>query len=195
MRPTTSALLSGSVLLALVAGCGADSTAGTLSEDDLPDGVSVSKTTHDVSANQVTCQDVNDAEDNSVISVSSSFEKDKRAAVSYRLEGSGKEYLANSVWRAPDPKAAVAKVSEGLDACVKDYPESYERFDVEGYPDAVGYAAQEGEPTPVFTRRILVPLEDRVVIVSISRQGDDSFSVEPVDLLQAALKASADAPD
>lgn len=194
MRPTTSALLSGSVLLALLAGCGADTTAGTLSEDDLPDGVSVSKTTHDVSANQVDCQAVNDAEDNSVISVASNFDKDKRAAVSYRLEGSGKEYLASSVWRVPDPQAAVAAVSEGLDTCLQDNPEFYERFEVKGYPDAVGYTAREGSPTPVFTRRMLVPLDDRVVIVSISRSGDDSFSVTPDDLLKQAVKVSADAP-
>jgi hypothetical protein len=190
----TSAFLVAATLLAL-AGCGgSDAPAGTISEDDLPDGVSVSKVTHDVQANQVQCQDVNDAEDNAVVSASDTYNTDDEAAVSYRLKGSGKEVLASSVWPVPDPGAAVEKVSAGLEACLQADPGVYARFDVPGYPSAIGYTAREGSPTPVYTRRILVPRKDRVVILSISRRGDDSFSVSPDDLLARAVAVAAHAP-
>lgn len=98
----------------------------------------VRKITHDWAANQVTCQDVNDTEDDSIFAVSPNFDHDKRAAVSFDLsKGSTHEWLGNSVWRLSDPEAALAKVSKGLDACVAAYPENYQRIDsVEGYPDA-----------------------------------------------------------
>lgn len=179
------------ILLAPVAACGADNPRGTLSEDDLPSSVEVRKITHDWAANQVTCQDVNDAEDDSIFAVSPNFDRDKRAAVSFDLsKGSTHEWLDNSVWRLSDPEAALAKVSKGLDACVAAYPENYQRIDsVEGYPDALGYTAREGTP-PEFTRRILVPLEDRVVILSVSREGSDDYSVRPDALLKDAIAAA-----
>lgn len=179
------------ILLAAVAACGADNPRGTIGEDDLPSSVEVRKITHHWAANQVTCQDVNDAEDDSIFAVSPNFDRDKRAAVSFDLsKGSTHERLGNSVWRLSDPKAALAKVSKGLDACVAAYPENYQRIDsVEGYPDALGYTAQENSP-PEFTRRILVPLEDRVVILSVSREGSDDYSVRPDALLKDAIAAA-----
>lgn len=189
-RRAGCAALIGILLTGLVA-CGSDNPRGTLSEDDLPGSVEVRKVTHDWAANQVLCQDVNDAEDDHIFAQSPNFDHDKRAAVSYDLsKGSTHEWLGNSVWRLSDPAAALAKVAKGLDACVAAYPESYQRIDsVEGYPEALGYTAKENSP-PEFTRRILVPLEDRVVIVSVRRDGSDDYSVRPDDLLKAAISAA-----
>jgi hypothetical protein len=190
----TSGTLVGVLLLAALAGCGGSTPAGTLSEDDLPDSVEVKNVTHDRQANQSLCQDINDAEDEHVMGDSPSFEKDKRAAVSFDIsKGSTHEYVGNSVWRLTDPKAAVAAVAKGLEACAKANPENYKPISVEGYPGAVGYDAKEYR-TPVFTRRILVPLKDRVVIVSVSRDGSDHYSVPPEDLLKKAIAASDEAP-
>ncbi len=52
----------------------------------------------------------------------------------------------------------------------------------------------EGSPDQSQTRRILVPLDDRVVIVTSTRQGGDEFAVAPEDLLKKAVDASSDAP-
>ena len=142
MRAGSGFLVTGAVLMAAVAGCGSDIPAGALTEDDLPDGVSVSKVTHDVQANQVQCQDVNDAEDDQVFYVSPSIDEDKRVAVSFSIEGSGHEHLGNSVWRLPDPAAALEQVSKGLDTCVEQYPENYQRIEIDGHPEAVAYTAR-----------------------------------------------------
>ena len=115
------------------------------------------------------------------------------AAVAYELAGKGNEYVGSSVWRLGHPKEAVAEVAAGLDACVKSQPEVYQRFDVDGYPDALGYTETGGDP-PSFTRRILIPLSDRVVIVSSNRDGDDDFAVRPDDFAKKAVAASKDAP-
>jgi hypothetical protein len=194
MRAGPGFLVTGAVLMVALAGCGSDIPAGALTEDDLPDGVSVSKVTHDVQANQVQCQDVNDAEDDHVLYVSPSIDEDKRVAVSFAIEGSDHEHLGSSVWRLPDPEAALEQVSKGLDKCVKHYPENYRRIEIDGHPEAVAYTAQGEFSTPEFTRRILVPAKDRVVIVSITKSGDDKFSVLPDELLAKAIKASAAAP-
>jgi len=192
IRRAAWALLVALLAVAL-AGCGGGTPAGTLSEDDLPDSVEVKKITNDRAANQSLCQDVNDAEDKYVLAGSPNAEEEP-AAVSFDIsKGSTHEYVANSAWRLDDPEAALAAVSKGLDACVKANPENYKPFPVEGYPGAVGYDAEEFKP-PVFTRRILVPLKDRVVIVSVSRDGSDDYSVPPEDLLKKAVDASADAP-
>ena len=126
MRRTTGSKAPGfvvtGVLVAALAGCGSEIPAGALSEDDLPDGVSVEKVTHDVQANQVQCQDVNDAEDNHVVGVSANYNEDNEAAVSFELEGSGSEYVADSVWKMYDSEVAVSQVSRGLDVCIKDNP-------------------------------------------------------------------------
>jgi hypothetical protein len=93
----------------------------------------------------------------------------------------------------PSPDVAVAAVAKGLDACVAADPDSYQRFEVTGHPDALGYTATEGEPA-IYTRRILVPLEDRVVVITSRRQGGDAFAVQPEDLVKKAVMASEDAP-
>ena len=143
----------------------------------------VDKVTKDAQAGQVVCPDVNDAEDNAVMTPSENYDKDRRAAVAYELDGKADEYVGYSVWRLGHPKEAVAEVAAGLDACVKAQPDVYERFDVEGYPDALGYTETGGDP-PSFTRRILIPLDDRVVIVSSKRDGDDDFAVRPDDFIK-----------
>jgi hypothetical protein len=76
---------------------------------------------------------------------------------------------------------------------VRDQPDSYQRFDVEGYPDAVAYTEFEGMPKVFNTRRILVPLDDRIVIVTARRQGGKAYTVDPEDVLKKALDASAEA--
>ena len=86
------------------------------------------------------------------------------------------------------------QVAAGVDKCVAAHPDAYKRFDVKGHPDALGYFAEEGDPA-TSTRRILVPLDDRVVIVTSSRQGGDDFAVQPDDLVKKAVDASADAPE
>ncbi len=190
----STALLITAIVLSLGAtACGADNPPGTLSEDELPGSVKVAEMTRDVQAGQVTCSQVNDAEDNHVLSVSDNSDPDREAAVSYRLEGSHRETVSSSTWRLPDPQAAVAAVSAGLDECIKAHPEVYRRFEVTNYPGGVGYVAKEGEP-PIYTRRLVLPLSDRVVIVSTTRQGDDHFAVPPEDVLNDAVNASGDAP-
>ena len=193
VRPTTL-LLAALLALALTA-CGADNPPGTISEDDLPSSVKVDNVRHDVQAGQVVCPDANDAEDNHVMSPSENSDKDRRAAVAYELSGSDHQEVSNSVWRLSDPKAAVEQVAAGVDTCIKAHPDAYQRFDVKGYPDALGYVEAGGSPTMSYTRRILVPVDDRVVIVTSSRQGGDDFAVQPDDLVKKAVDASADAPE
>ncbi len=192
----TRQLLLAGVLAAVLttSACGADAPAGTLTEGDLPDGVEVEQVSRDVQAGQVTCQDVDDAEDNHVMAPSDNYDPDLRAAVSYRLAGRPRESVSDSVWRLARPTEAVAQVADGLAACAEAHPERYRSFEVDGHPDALGYTATEGAPTATYTRRILVPLEDRVVVLTSTREGDDDFSVTPEELLDNALRASADAP-
>ena len=173
--------------------CGADNPPGTISEDDLPSSVEVKDVTHDDQAGQVTCSAVNDAEDNYLMTPSENYDKDKRAAVTYELSGSNFQTVSNSVWRVEDPDAVMKRVSDGIDQCVEEQPDVYQRFDVPGYPDAIGYVEQ-GSADQFQTRRILVPLDDRVVIVTARRQGGDEFAVPPEDLLKKAVDASSDAP-
>ncbi len=142
---STTLLLAALLALALTA-CGADNPPGTISEDDLPSSVKVDKVRHDVQAGQVDCQDANDAEDNHVIAPSENSDKERRAAVAYELSGSDHQEVSNSVWRLSDPKAAVEQVAAGVDKCVEAHPDAYQRFDVKGYPDALGYA-EAGDPT------------------------------------------------
>ena len=85
------------------------------------------------------------------------------------------------------------RISDGIDKCVEAQPDVYQRFEVPGYPDAIGYTEQ-GSPDQSQTRRILVPLDDRIVIVTSTRQGGDDFAVAPEDLLKKAVDASSDAP-
>ncbi len=197
MRRTTGAVAA-VLLTAALAGCGSDTPPGTLREDDLPDSVDVTEVAENWGAGRVACTTVNHAEKNSIFYTSPSFDDDKRAAVSFKF-GKGKPYesVGSSVWRLADPKAAIAEVSKGLDECIEEWgPEKYQRIDsIDGYPDALGYQAQDYLGAGKFTRRILVPLEDRVVIVSVSREGSDDFSVQPEDLLKKAVAASADAPE
>ena len=186
-------VLVGCLLLGALAGCGADNPPGTISEDDLPSSVEVDDVGHDDQAGQVTCSDVNDAEDNYLMTPSENYDKDRRAAVTYELSGSHFQTVSNSVWRVTDPDAVMERVSDGIDKCVEDQPDVYQRFDVPGYPDAIGYTEQ-GSPRQFQTRRILVPLDDRVVIVTARRQGGDEFSVPPEDLLKKAVDSCSDAP-
>ena len=187
-------LVVAAVVLALgLSACGADNPPGTISEDDLPSSVEVDDASHDDQAGQVTCSDVNDAEDNYLMTPSENYAKDRRAAVTYELSGSNFQTVSNSVWRVTDPDAVMKRVSDGIDKCVEDQPDVYQRFEVPGYPDAVGYTEQ-GSPDQTQTRRILVPLDDRVVIVTSTRQGGDDFAVPPEDLLKKAVDASSDAP-
>ena len=66
-------------------------------------------------------------------------------------------------------------------------------FTVDGHPEALGYI-ETGDDHVTVTRRILVPLSDRVVIVTTDRQGGNDFTVQPEDLLEKAIEVSADAP-
>jgi hypothetical protein len=187
-------LVPAAIVLALgLSACGADNPPGTISEDDLPNSAEVDKVSHDDQAGQVTCSDVNDAEDNYLMTPSENYDKDRRAAVSYELSGPDFQTVSNSVWRVTHPEAVMDRISAGIDKCVKDQPDVYQRFDVPRYPDAVGYTEQ-GSPTQSQTRRILVPLDDRVVIVTSRRQGGDDFAVAPEDLLKKAIAASDEAP-
>ena len=193
MRSTKQLIAIATLALAACA-CGADNPPGTISEDALPSSVKVQKVTHDDQAGQVTCPQVNDAEDNHVMTPSDNYPKDKRAAVSYELKGSHRETVSDSVWRLSSPQDAVAAVRAGIEACAKADPQAYKPFEVQGHPGAVGYLAMEGAPTPTYTRRILVPLADRVVIVTSTREGDADFAVPPEELLTKAIEASKDAP-
>ena len=139
------------------------------------------------------CPDVNDAEDNHVMTPSENYDKDRRAAVSYVLSGSHDETVSDSVWRLSHPAEALAAVAAGLQKCVAAQPEHYETFTVDGYPEALGYTEEGGDPAR-FTRRILVPLSDRVVIVTTTREGGDAFTIPPEDVLEKAIEVSADAP-
>ena len=189
----TKLTLAAIVLALGLSADGADETPGTISEDDLPSSVEVEDVTHDDQAGQVTCSDVNDAEDNYVMTPSENYDKDRRAAATYELSGSHFQTVSNSVWRVTDPEAVMDRVSAGIDTCVEDQPEVYQRFEVPGYPDAIGYT-EEGSPTQFQTRRILVPLDDRIVIVTARRQGGDDFAVAPEDLLKKAVDVSDEAP-
>jgi hypothetical protein len=190
----TKLLLAAAMLTFGLTACGADNPPGTISEDDLPGGVDVDKIRHDDQAGQVVCPDVNNAEDNYVMTPSENYDKDRRAAVSYELSGSHNEIVSNSVWRVTHPKERLDRVEAGLDKCMQAQPDVYQRFDVEGYPDAIGYTEEGGAPETSYTRRILVPVDDRVVIVTSTREGGDEFAVPPEDLLKKAVDASSDAP-
>jgi hypothetical protein len=193
VRPTTALLIAGTLLL-LTSACGSDNPKGTISKDDLPGSVTVAKVRHDDQAGQVTCQAVNDAEDNHVMTPSPNYDQDKRAAVAYELKGADHQEVSNSVWRLSRPTEALAQVTAGLAVCSKADPSAYKQFQVPGHPAALGYIAMEGTPTPTYTRRILVPLSDRVVIVSSTRQGGSDFKVAPEDVLKKAIAVSEDAP-
>ena len=193
MRPSKLILVVSALVLGLSA-CGANNPPGTISEDDLPSSVEVKKVRHDRQAGQVICSDANDTEDNHLM-ISVNADPDREAAVAYELSGSHYQGVSNSVWRLLHPREAVDMVAAGVDKCVQAQPEVYRRFDVKGYPDALGYSEEGGSPTPSYTRRILVPLDDRVVIVTSRRQGGDDFKVAPEDVLKKAIAASGDAPD
>jgi hypothetical protein len=186
-------LIAVAVLALGATACGADNPPGTISEDDLPVQVAVEKVRHDDQAGQVDCQEVNNAEDRYLLSVADNSDPGHRPAIAYELSGSHHQEVSNSVWRMPSPDVAVAAVAKGLDACVAADPDHYQRFEVKDHPDALGYTATEGEPA-LYTRRILVPLKDRVVVVTSQRQGGDDFAVQPEDLLKKAVDASKDAP-
>ena len=195
VRPTQLVLAAIGLALGLSA-CGADHPPGTISQDDLPGDVEVAKVVKgDDQAGQVVCTEVNNAEDNQVMTPSDNYDRDRRAAVTYELEGSSRQTVSNSVWRLSSPKKAVDDVAAGLATCVKDQPDAYQRFEVQGYPDALGYTETGGEPATSHTRRILVPLPDRVVIVTATREGGSDFAVSPEDLVKPAIDASADAPE
>ncbi len=192
MRRTTGLVLSASVLLGVLAGCGSDAPAGTLTQDQVKGAQGAEK--RDGISNQVICQAIDDAEDR-LVAVQPSTKDLERASVSFDLTGDSKdhEFVDSSVWPVSDPQREVDNISDGIDACITQYPGSYERIDsVKGFPKAVGYVQKGGTP-PVFTRRILVPLEDRVVIVGVLLEGSDDFTVTPEDLLDDAVKAAADA--
>ena len=179
--------LMGCLLLGALAGCGADTPDGILTKDQVADSAEVKKSQG--IANQVNCKGIGEAEDQIVLAEDRG---EQRPAAVFDITGDQKnhEWVDNSVWLVSDPQRAVELVSEGIDACVADYPEHYQRVDsIDGYPEAVGYAAVEDEP-PTFTRRILVPLEDRVVVVGARRSGSDAFTVTPEKLLKDAVAAA-----
>lgn len=189
-------LLAGAVAAGL-AGCGSDaagSTAGTLTADDLPGSVTVTAVRHDDQAGQVNCQAVNDAEDEALLVASDSYPADQSDAVALDLAGGHHESVASLSMRVPDAGAAVAQVVKGARACVRSAPDHYRLLrSIPGRPKAVGYTAREDKPTPVFTRRILVPLHGRVVVVSVTRSGDDHFTVRPESLLGTAVRKARQA--
>lgn len=187
-------LIITAALAVTATGCSASHPDGTIAEDDLPGNPKVSDVLTDVQAGQVPCQDVNDAEDNYVMTPSQNFDPDRRAAVSYVLAGRNRETVSDSVWRLTQPEEAVAQVAAGLRKCVKSDPGFYQRFSIDGHPGALGYTAKNGKPTPRFTRRILVPLTNRVVIVTTTRDHDNRFSIPPEQVLEQCLTISANAP-
>jgi hypothetical protein len=189
-------LVATALALAVAAtACTADPPAGTIAEDELPGEPEVAKVrTGDDQAGQVVCQAVNDAEDNHLMTPSENYDRDLRATVSYDLAGPNHETVSDSVWRISDPEEAVAQVAAGLQEGMASQPEHYQTFTVDGHPEALGYIAVGDNPQDVTTRRILVPLSDRVVIATTDRQGGDQFTVLPEDILEKALDVSADAP-
>jgi hypothetical protein len=189
-------LIAAGVLAVSVTACGADNPPGTISEDDLPSSADVDKMRRDSQAGQVVCPDVNNAEDNFLMALSENSDSDRRAAVAYDLSGSHNDIISNSAWRVTHAKEILDRVEAGLDECVQAQPDVYKRFDVDGYPDALGYTEEGGRPETSYTRRILVPVDDdRVVIVTSTRQGGDDFAVAPEDVLKKAIAASDEAPE
>jgi hypothetical protein len=182
---------AGCLVLGVLAGCGKDTPDGTLTQDQVSDSAKVEKRDH--IANQVTCQGIDEAEDR-IMDARDLNKKPPAVVFDLTRDHKDHEWVDNSVWRLSDPERTIGLVSQGIDACVKQYPEDYQRVDpIDGYPDAVGYAAEEGEP-PVFTRRILVPLEDRVVVVGARRERSADFTVKPDDLLDEAVAAARKSP-
>lgn len=179
------------LLLASVSACQATPD-GTLTKHQVPGADSARNT--DGIANQVNCSEINDNEDRLV--EQQPVVEDKQApAVSFGLSDgkSPYEYVDNSVWPVSDPKRSLERISAGIETCAKREPDAYQPIEsVKGYPDAIGYTAKENIP-PSYTRRILVPLKDRVVVVGARKDGDDDFSVPPEELLDKAVTAAPNA--
>ena len=187
-------LVAAALGLALaVSACTADPPAGTIAEGDLPGEPEVAKVrTNDDQAGQVVCQAVNDAEDNHLMTPSENYDRDLRATVSYDLAGTNHETVSDSVWRISDPRRPsprsrpVSGVRRGAAGALR---ELHRRRTSRG-PGV----HRDGRRRRHVTRRILVPLSDRVVIVTTDRQGGNDFTVQPEDILEKALEVSADAP-
>ena len=177
------------VLLASVSAC-QSTPDGTLTQDQVP-GADSAENRSGIS-NQVNCEEINDNEDR-LVEVQPS-DKDAASVLFDLSDGkSPHEYVDSSVWPVSDPKRSLERISAGIDTCAKREPDAYQRIEsVTGYPDAIGYTAKENMP-PSYTRRILVPLKDRVVVVGARRDRDDDFSVPPEELLDEAVKAAPDA--
>ena len=179
------------LVLASVSAC-QSTPDGTLTKHQVPGADSAHNS--DGISNQVNCQDINDNEDR-LVEVQPVEDDTSMPSVSFDLSDgkSPHEWVDNSVWPVSDPKRSLERISAGIDACVKQEPGAYQRIgSVKGYPDAIGYTARENIP-PSYTRRILVPLKDRVVVVGARRDGNDDFSVPPEDLLDEAVTAAPNA--
>jgi hypothetical protein len=178
-----------SLLLASVSACQATPD-GTLTKHQVPGADSAAN--RDGIANQVNCEEINDNEDR-LVEVQPADEDGQAPSVVFELGTNPHEWVDNSVWPVGDPKRSLERIAAGIDDCVAQEPDAYQRIDtVKGYPDAIGYTASENNPRD-YTRRILVPLKDRVVVVGARREGDDDFSVPPEDLLDKAVTAAPNA--
>ena len=190
MSRAASTITAGVAALLLAAVSACQSTPdGTLTQDQVPGADSAHQ--QDGIANQVNCQDINDNEDR-LVEVQPAGDDNPMPSVSFDLTDgkSPHEWVDSSVWPVSDPKRSLERISAGIDACAKQEPGAYQRIEsVKGYPDAIGYTAQENIPAS-YTRRILVPLKDRVVVVGAVRDGNDDFSVPPEDLLDKAVTAA-----
>ena len=89
--------------------------------------------------------DVNDAEDNHLMTPSENYDKDLRATVSYVLTAPRRD---GQRLRVADlhPAEALAEVAAGLQECVAAQPENYQSFTVHGYPEAIGYTEEGDDP-------------------------------------------------
>lgn len=182
MRRTSGALLTLLALLGVLTGCGADTPDGTLTKDQVSDDAKVEKS--ETLGNQVTCPDINDAEDEIMFDRASDPDAEPVAATFNLSKGKAYEWVDSSVWEVGDPRKRLAELTAGIDACAKEHPDNYAPIEsVKGFPDAVGYTAEENG----FMRRIFVPIEGHVVVVSSLREGKDAFTVEPDDLLKDAV--------
>ena len=189
--PTVLTATLAGVLVALLSAC-SSTPEGTLTQDQVPGADSVHN--RDGISDQVNCEEINDNEDR-LVEVQPADDDVQAPSVDFDLSDgkSPHEWVDNSVWPVSDPKRSLERISAGIDDCVEQDPGAYRRIDsVKGYPDAIGYTAKEDIPA-TYTRRILVPLKDRVVVVGARRDGDDDFSVPPEELLDAAVKAAPNA--
>jgi len=188
LRPALAACCV--LLLGVVGACGSDgsSASGTLEKDQVP-GAKAEPAKRTNIPNRVTCQDIDNAEDELVYDQSPNAKKSQSSVV-VKVKGDANESVDSSVWPARDASRSLEKIAAGVDACSRQDPGYYQALGtVPGYPEAIGYTSRQGKP-PSFIKRVFVPVGEVVVVVGVTREGSDDFSVEPEDLLEDAVAAA-----